>query len=541
MKPNKPIINLNDSESKSYFPEIKSIKSPSNSPKQHFSGTPIKGLASLNNASKHFGFEELVITKLNEKSQKEKQTKTKKTSETSALKQKYIELIKFLKEREEYICQLESRMNDNDKEADLTESTKGQIYSHRKKSNKNISKNGEILALKQENHDLIKSFEKASKQISDLSQKVSTLDQAKQKLLYKSEQLEKNLQQKLSETENLQKKLKETQTELESKLDELEDTSRLLQISEDKRRVAIEQTMNTEKKFFNIKLKNNEIITNQTELKTSLDDLTREILLKESEVRHLTEEIFVYQRKLEKEQDLNSTLRTELEMVKLMNKNNLEFWQTQLEEMEKENKELKESVADRSQHVRRNSRRTETVIKNRFLDNFNAQEVARWQQKYFETEEKLMNKTMELEKFKKDGVYLHSQLEGKNELIDRLNKIIQDNIGETSSSQRFSSLHIEGLYEVQELIDKLTKQNMSLLENFQCSTCTSQQNLQQNFPCTHLQCSNCQQNLNDLCSFCSKKVEFSTESSQSTSILSHLKSQNTSFKHLKLLINTFSF
>ena len=526
----------------SHLPEIKNLKTSSNSPRQNLTNTPNSSIISFNNLSKNLALEELVITKLNDKSKKEKQFKGKKSAEATSFKQKYLELIKFLKEREEYICQLEGRFEEPEKAIDIKIPTKTQDHFIRKPSIKNLNKHTEILTIKQENLDLSKAYKKISKHNSDLAQKISSLEQTKQKTQQKFETLEKNFQQKFHETENLQKRLKETELELGNKTEELEDMTRLLRISEEKRKVAIEQTMNTEKKFFNVKSKNYAIVNSQTELKAGLDDLTRELLIKESELKHFYEEILEYQKKLEKEQNANSSLRTQLEMVILTNKNNLGFWQAKLEESEKQNKELKENLAFKNQHVRKNSKRSETVIGHKFMDQFSAQEIARWQQKYYEAEEKLMAKTMEFEKMVKDGVYLNSQIDGKNLLIDRLNKVIQDgSMSETSGSQKLSSLYFEGFYEVQDLIEKLLKQNQTLIESYQCSACSNPQDLHINHPCSHLQCSNCTQNLPDLCSFCSQKVVFSHQSPHSSNFLSHLKSQIPSFKHLKLLINTFSF
>ena len=526
----------------SHFPEIRNLKTSSNSPRQNLTNTPNSSIISFSNHSKNLVLDELVITKLNDKSKKEKLLKGKKSTEATSFKQKYLELIKFLKEREEYICQLEGRAGESEKVIDIKIPIKNQDQFVRKASIKNLNKHTEILTLKQENLDLSKAFKTISKQNSDLGLKISSLEQTKQRLKQKFETLEKNFQQKLIETETLQKKLKESELELANKIEELEDLARILRISEEKRKIAIEQTINTEKKIFNIKTKNYSIAHGQAELKMSLDDLTRELLSKESEIKNLHEEIFEYQKKLEKVDNSNSTLKTELEMVILTNKNNLAFWQAQLEEKDKQNKVLKENLSFKNQDPRKISKRSETVNGHKFMDQFSAQEIARWQQKYYETEEKLMAKNLDFEKMIKDGMYLSSQIDGKNLLIDRLNKIIQDSsMSETSGSQKLSSLYFEGFYEVQDQLEKLLKQNQALLESYQCSTCSSQQDLHTNHPCSHLQCSNCTQNLPDLCSFCSQKVHFSHQSPHSSNFLFHLKSQIPSFKHLKLLINTFSF
>ena len=255
------------------------------------------------------------------------------------------------------------------------------------------------------------------------------------------------------------------------------------------------------------------------------------------------EQVRELQKKIRKEKNLASGFKTELEMIRVNMKTNEDFFQGKIDEIAKENSELKETLNKSLQHIRKNMKRAGTVAGSKYLDDYSEQETMRWQQKFFESEEKLAFKTFELERIRKDDIYLHSQIDMKNSLIERLNKVLLET-GDYSNSHkaRSQSLPFDSQQELIELIDKLLNQNDLLADNFRCSNCTSTASpMVLLHPCHHLHCTQCQDAEIKICKSCNQSFLQAISLSLLSLFSNHLKSQCTSFKHLKLMINSLSF
>lgn len=538
----KPLkLNLNDLSSSHYLPDIKSQKSAPTSPRIGFQAnlTPMAG-----NQADSSRPEDLLITKLAEKKQKIGNS-IKKLTQNQVSKKQYTGLLKFVKEREEYIEVLEKQLQE------INETTKVKVEEKYEVSFKERSpkfhvgtpKNCDLIKLRGENEDLKDSIEKLTKRIFEQKLKLEDLESQKEKQSRKIEIIEKTLEIKNIELQSLHHKLQENKSSEANKSEDLQDLERLLKISEDKRKVAIEQVITMEKRLFQIQSKNFNITNSQNELKSSLDDLTRNLLSKETELKDSLEQNRELQKKIRKEKDLASGFKTELEMIRVNMKTNEDFFKGKIDEITKENIELRETLNKSLQHIRKNVKRAGTVAGSKYLDDYSEQETMRWQQKFFESEEKLALKSFELERVRKDDIYLHSQIDMKNSLIERLNKVLLET-GDHSNSHkaRSSSLPFDSHQELTELIDKLLNQNDLLADNFRCSNCTSTSSpMVLLHPCQHIHCPQCQDADINICKFCNQSILQSISLSLLSLFSNHLKSQSTSLKHLKLMLNSLSF
>jgi hypothetical protein len=180
-------LNFNDLSSSNYFPEIKSQKSAPNSPKNN--PKSLKNPALIAKLEQNTKSDDLLITKLHETSKKLGNF-TKKLSDNPISKKQYLGLLKFIKEREEYIETLEKQIQDfNEVRRVRQEETSNVVVPERiPKTSKNIS---ELLKLRIDNEDFQETLQNLSKNLLDQKQKLTETETQKSNLLKKISILEK--------------------------------------------------------------------------------------------------------------------------------------------------------------------------------------------------------------------------------------------------------------------------------------------------------------------------------------------------------------
>jgi myosin heavy subunit len=547
-----------DSEGPSLLPEINKPKSFSGSPK-----LPLSGVSLYSSLSGPLKPEDLVITQFHEKNTKDRGRVSiklhKKLNEVSPSKKKNNQIFRIIKEKDAYIHQLEIQLSEHKKncearyspkpdndvqtvqvnEEKIEEKIDAQEYV-REVWNRYKTKDFEILSLKTENEDFKKVLEKISNELFEQKVKVRDLEKIVEKIKKNKEECEKELEDKGLIIRNLEKKLKDKEIEVMYKVDEIEDFQKLLKVSEDKRKVAVELANNYEKKYFNFKTKQGNFFKSQKDLKANIDLLTKQLHEKESLNKSLQLKLSQSEATLNDYYSLQNSLKIELEMMRVSKKTSTEYLESKVEKIEEENKILKESIQETKKFITRSSsKRSETVINSKYFNRLSNQELTKAHQKIFELEEKLTEKSLEIEKMNKNFQYLNSQLHSKDLLMQKLQvKSDEAEIPTIPSKNSFGSfwwLDIEN--EMRALID-----NMNTLENdLICSKCfSSEQNFFTLYPCGHFSCENCRDSL-EICGKCLKKVSISLPANFCSDFLDFLSKVRKSVETIKKIIaNQFS-
>lgn len=520
-----PKLLLHESDQGTILPEINKPKSFSTSPKHSLPGVPLIS----SQASGIIKQEDLLITQLNNQNKKDRGRVTiklqKKVSDSSPSKKKNSQLFKILKEKDAYIHQLEIQLSEHQKnyeeryspkpdpdcqvlvQSDEKIEEKSEAHEYvREVWNRYKSKDFEIFSLKTENDDFKKVLEKISIELYDYKFKVKDLEKNSEKLRKKIEEVQKELEDKSSSTRLLEKKVKEKEMELLYKVDENEDLNKLLKISEDKRRVAVELANNFEKKYFSFKTKQGNFSKQQKESKSNLDNLSKLLQEKEKTIKDLQEKLLHSETSLNEFISEYNSIKTELEMVRLSKKNSTEYLESKVERIEEENKNLKVSIQDAQKFTgRQNSKRSETVINSKYFSRLTSQELTKANSKIFELEEKLMEKNLEIEKLNKDFSYLNKQVHSKDLIMQKMKSKTEefDGIERGNFVDKGCVSDTPWIsFEIRKLIEFCRVLN----DGIRCSKCfCCDQGFFSFYPCGHFSCAGCKEGT-EICAKCCKKV-----------------------------------
>ena len=519
-----PKLLPHESDQGTILPEINKPKSFSTSPKHSLPGVSLLS----SQVSGPLKQEDLLITQLNNQNKKDRGRVTiklqKKIPDTLPAKKKNSQLFKILKEKDAYIHQLEIQLSEHQRNYEERYSPKpdpdGQVGQTDEKTeekseaheyvrevwNRYKSKDFEIFSLKTENDDFKKVLEKISIELYDYKFKVKDLEKNSEKLRKKLEEVQKELEDKSLSSRLLEKKVKEKEMELLYKADENEDLNKLLKISEDKRRVAVELANNFEKKYFAFKTKQGSFSKQQKESKSSIDSLSKLLQEKEKTIKDLQEKLLHSETSLNEFASDYSSIKAELEMVRLSKKNSTEYLESKVERIEEENKNLKVSIQESQKFTgRQNSKRSETVINSKYFSRLTSQELTKANSKIFELEEKLMEKNFEIEKLNKDFSYLNRQVHSKDLILQKMkskteefDEVERGNLIDRSSPGDAPCI----AYEIRKMIDLCRV----LSDGVRCSKCFGcDQGLFSFYPCGHFTCPGCKEGT-EICVRCCKKV-----------------------------------
>ena len=515
-------------------PRIYLAKSPVGE-QQSFSPMPVTVLTPVSP-------EELLFTRMDEGGKKKFSSKitSLKDSESIPLKKKLTILTQKNAEQEKYIKALENRINEEKRTYDRKITGIEADYMHETISSQN--KKGEIIKSleKADNEDNIKDPNSRHKykdyeigilkqEIEEFNLKINNLHGDLHFFKDRNKELEDKLnknQAKIAEYETERKKIqnnlkffetKANENELEYiyKQSELEDLHILLKKCEEKRKLTIELNSSLENKCSSLKIKVSNLNRLKLEQEEDISRLTKECIEKDSQIEHLSSHVSYLELTLEQEKNKINLLQMETEKVKSILSSSDERFLSKIERLEKDNQMLQESLMyfqhNTSNSSNRNiSKRSETQIESKYLTKLTADEIARWQQRYFLAEQELLSKYTELEKKSKDEQYLHNQIDTKNFLINRLEGIIQQADAPSPSMRtNSSSLQVNYFYELLVIIEKMNRRYQDFIENLKCPSCFKlKTEYFLSYPCIHLCCKACKTEGDVICGKCAEKVNF---------------------------------
>ena len=528
------------------FPTINKIKSSENTPRAAVAISPgffekdSRSLAYNNLSSTKKQIEDLVITKLGDNNKK-KPTKFRLLKEnTSSSTKKLIETLQQrILEQELCINNLKSQFQPEKhikshktsiNQADFLTETISSLNKKMEQINhgdteefsRNVAsrtkyKDKEILSLKQELNEYNSQFESVSHELLYLK------DQNKQFLqkisLLKSKNLDlendkKEFQEHLRKAEN---ETSGTGILILFKQNEVEELSQMLQKSEESRRRAVEHSSYLEKELYLLKEKVQKLKEKNCYLSQEIQKIMEMYVKSDNTIEELKIQLVHFESKVSSEKSKASALKNENEKLQESLAKAEERFSSKLERLTQENMELQErkhlSVnSNRVPPMRCTSKRSGTEIESKFLSKLTSEEASRWQQRYFSIEQDLLSKKQQIEKMSRDELYLHTQIDTKNAIIQRLEDIIQISEPQSKNLKENTSLICEQVneaYKILVVLDKMKGRLEDLLDSFKCNSCFKVKCYQ--FicsPCGHLYCDSCKETVDAICAACTEKCNF---------------------------------
>ena len=378
-------------------------------------------------------------------------------------------------------------------------------------------KDKEIFYLKQELTEYNSQFDSVSHELLYLK------DQNKKLLLklnlQKSKTLEyenvrKDFQENLRKAEN---EIGETDLLLSLKQSEVEELTHLLHRSEENRKLAVEHSSYLEQQLYTFQEKVQKLKEKNHYLTQEIENITQLYVEKDNKVEELCRELAHTESKISSKKTKVSGLQMENEKLQVTLLSVEERFSEKLERLAQENNDLQEKKrsslnSNRSPSTRCTTKRSGTEIESRFLSKLTSEEITRWQQRYFSIEQDLLSKEQLLEKISRDEMYLHTQIDTKNVIIQRLEDMIQKSEPPNANFKENSSVsftQVNEAYKVLLVLDKMKIRIKELLGILKCDSCFKVKSWQYICnPCGHLCCESCKEMVDVICAACTEKVTF---------------------------------
>ena len=538
------ISNLSDSDNFQSLPSIKNkLKTSANTPRVYSTKSPggeqISFSPSPNALLSPLGSEELLITRIDENTKRKLTNKTHsfKENEVLPLKKKLKQLTLKTIDQEKYIKLLENQIKSNEiqgekknsgaeymQETISSQNKKGELL----KNNENIDyeemtrdpisrykyKDHEIFTLRQEIEDFSAKFNEVNDELAFFKDKNKQLEERLEKNQGKIAEYELERKKFQNNIKFIETKANENELDMLYKQNELEDLTYSLKKSEERRKLATEHSSQLENKNKSFKIKLSSLNRLKLEQEEDISRLTKECIEKDSQIEHLTSHISYLEASLEQEKSKNILLQMDSEKNKSVYSTDERFL-SKIERLEKDNQLLNSylsSIKHSNSHTpnRNISKRSDAHIESKYLSKLTAEEIARWQQRYFSAEQELISKYLELERKSKDEVYLHSQLDTKSLLIQKLEDIIQhSDPSSISIKTNSSSMQVNHFYDLLIIIEKMNRRCKDVMENIKCPSCFKlKAEYFITYPCSHLCCKACQAETDTICGKCTEKVTF---------------------------------
>ena len=406
----------------------------------------------------------------------------------------------------------------------------------------------ELFNSKKKNEEMKSFIDNLKDEMSSLKAKNKVIEECNQKMQLNLADTESIIKAYQNSLKNCEIKLYEREGDLKYKKAELDEINELLKKSEDKRKMATEysNTVETSMAEFQrqiVSMKNINI-EQQKEIKEQI----KIIQMKNGLINDYEDKIKSLESKLDAEKAKNTFDTIEFEKSKENLKSIIEQNCVKIDKLESENNKLYENISQLQKEIRKPaqilpfSKRAETVIESKYFADLTREEAARWHSRYFATEQELLSTKHELEKVTKDYEYFKFQIGQKNLMLERLELFIESQEKPITVDSSPYSEHIAHIAEITTLVDNMSLKNKSLDEYFKCSSCFK--HCQKNylcFPCLHICCSNCKDELYNLCPKCSQKVVDISPAVYFDSFSSYYMQERDCLESVKKLLNYQQF
>lgn len=487
--------------------------------------------------------EGLVITHINDKPKKDRRATiklTKRIQDTSLITKKYNQLSKLLIDKEEIILHLESKLSEYKKNCEdmQTKSIEDpvkvelevkpvQLNHIREEIDQTKIKDFEIFNLKNENEQIKKILENVTIEKFNQEAKLKNFE----KICKNNEDSAKKLENQEIRISVLEKMLNDKGLEIAFKAEEIKDLGRMLKLSEDKRKAAVDQQKDFESKYIVIKTKYIASTTTISEQKSTIDQLANKLLGAEGQLKDLKFAFSEQNSELSECKSELYSLNSELEMLRAVKKSSTDSLELKIQKIEEENKGLKNSLqTSNAKPIRSNSKRSETVINSKFFTRLANQELVRTHHKLFELEEKLINKNLELEKIRTDYNYVSKKLDTKEVVVNKLKQMLED---ESESTERNIwmpevCLNVDSDEMLQTCVGRVERMRSEI----KCSNCSGSEMFCVNYPCGHLTCAQCREKEIEVCGSCGQNIDAVVASGYFKQFLEFLEVQKTELEQI---------
>lgn len=411
---------------------------------------------------------------------------------------------------------------------------KTEIEIKRELSKRNKYKDFELFMSKQKNDEYLGYIDSLLGELSEYKQKHKVSSENCAKL---SQSLQES-ETMLKSTQNLQKvlesKLSQSQKDLAFKEEELKELEETLKKSEDKRKYANEHTLNIESKLVVFQKQIVKLQKQVLELESLLDQSNNKLFSSESMVNDLTAAIAEYKAEIENLKSDSSKDLAEYDKAKKAMQGQIDLLTVRLEKLEGENENLNDNLLEAQNTIKRAPtsvqviRRSETINDSKYLTGVTKEEAARWHSRYFSLEQELNLCRDHLDKLQKNESYYKAQLEQKNQMIQRMEFIIENSEKSPEKEAVVEDSPKNSSPDVSSLVEILMSKVKSVEENFKCENCFKfSADNEICLPCMHLACGKCREECFGICGQCAEKcqkmIKFERLSKLARFHLSHLE------------------
>ena len=537
------VSKLSQLEQINLLPELNKNKGKSlpNSPKNQPMPTNLSPQPSYQvpNSLRQEGF---VITHISDRVKKDRRVTiklSKRIQEASPVTKEIKKLSKILLQKEELIHQLEAKLSECKKNCEemqmkstedpmniAVELKPAQDYYLREDRTK--IKDSEVLSLKSENEQIKKMLENLTIEKFKQDAKMKSFE----KILKKNESSAKSLENQEIRIAALQKKLNEKELEIAFKVDEIKDLDRMLKLSEDKRKAAVDQQKDFESKYFAIKNKYNTLTTTINEQKSTIDQLANKLIGIESQLKDVKFAFSEQNNELSARKSELFSLNSELEILRAAKRSSADSFESKIQKIEEENKDLKRSLQNsKAISIRSNTKRSETVINSKYFNRLANQELVRTHHKLFEIEEKLINKNLELDRIKTDYNYMSKKLDTTEFVVKKLKKMLEDESESTEKNIWIAEacLSVDSEEILQKCLDRVERMRFEM----KCSNCSGLKDFCINYPCGHFTCAQCRECELEVCGACHQSIDAKVVSGYFKKFLEFLEIQKVELSQLR--------
>lgn len=378
---------------------------------------------------------------------------------------------------------------------------------------RNKTKDFEIFASKQKNHELLSYADSLLAEINNLKQSNKLLNDNSAKLSQNLRDCETALAaanelQKLTES-----KLFQCQTEVAFKQAELEEMKDMIKKTEDKRKVANEQMTNVESKLTTFQKQIVRYHKTNIELQKDLKESNDALKFKDDLIERLYNQISQLDETIEQLKNDAARFQLDFEKTKGVMQEEIDELNHKIEHLENQKKNFEENVLEMQETIKKTKpsitiiKRSESMIDGKYLNGISQEEASRWHARYFNLEQELSLCREQMEKLQKNESYYKGQIEQKNQIIDKMEFIIKNH--EKIPSLDLSppspvSFNPDALFRMEVLIGRVK----TLEEHFKCGNCFKfSRNNQICVPCAHLRCEVCKEECVYKCGTCAGKIE----------------------------------
>ena len=310
----------------------------------------------------------------------------------------------------------------------------------------------------------------------------------------------------------MQAELNEKQKILNSKNSEFEKMLEISSKSEEKLKLSNEYNNYIEKNTTRINDETAAIYQEKLKIEDDLQDLGKKIEEKQIFISEIKKKIKSIKSSLENENMKNKTLTTNIESAKANLKGTIEKNEEEITAYEQEKNKIKLDLFSpkNKKFVIENEtiKRRGTIGDQNYVLDPSKEEVIYWQKKYNSLEIELSQAKDEIEKLKKNEIYLNTQLKTKDLMIHQINSLVKQTeksiLQNSPKNSKLKSLnpkiYLEDLATCVNDLQNKYKNSENLIKCNVCSKIPNECFLA--VPCGHLSCLNCKQNFESFCPVC---------------------------------------